>query len=115
MELVGKSGAYGRTPQTFEVDVYDSCKNLVITTSSITSGQIYDVDSGNPLTLGIAAFTMNSPYNTYCPPISYDIIDNSTGLVAPSALISMSGNNVVINSNNYAYINTYTFRLTGTS
>lgn len=112
IDLKGAIGSYGSALFTFTVNVFDSCASLTIATAPITSGQTYDVDTNTPLILGAAAFTLSSTI-AYCPTITYQIIDTATNAVA-DPIFSVTGGNVIANSNSHLYIKTYNLRLEGT-
>jgi hypothetical protein len=52
LDLVGQAGAYGQTIVTITVNVEDECTGVVITPTTWTSPQSYDIWSGTTLTLG---------------------------------------------------------------
>ena len=109
IDLVGTASSVSNK-FTFVVNVIDSCAALTINTVAIGSPQSYAVDSGSPKVLGATAFTLSSTL-AYCPSITYTLLDTPAG--SPS-LFTISGGNVVVNSNSASDIGTYTLRLKGT-
>jgi hypothetical protein len=78
---------------TFTVNIYDSCDDVLITKSPITTPQSYDILSGNAMELAILSWTQDL---SYCSSITYSIVDSS-GNTADS-IFYISNNDVFVNT-----------------
>jgi hypothetical protein len=72
----------------FYVKVIDTCDGVVLTKVTLISPQSYDIQTGSAVSLGSTSWSKDI---SYCPSITYEIIDTATSTTADSIFYFSGG------------------------